>query len=47
LAHLWREEELQGSLLKVELDEKRHVVGHVEGDLTGEGSGFGKVGEIL
>jgi hypothetical protein len=39
LTHLWREEELQRSLLKVELDEK--------GNVTGEGSGFGKVGEIL
>lgn len=35
--HLGSEEELQGALLKVELDEQGDIVAHVERDFCGEG----------
>jgi hypothetical protein len=35
-AYLGGKEELQGSLLKVKLDEQGHIVGHVERDLACE-----------
>lgn len=47
ITYLRRQKELQCSLFKFKLHQKRYIVTHMQSDFSCKRSGFGKVGEVF